>query len=176
MPIIKPTAAGLYDFLGGQIDEDALQMKCHFSTVHPAVTGIFSVFCEPQTTITTYGEGGKYRADLYLYLSRCRYPGNEDTDEPNFPEWGRIVVEVDGHEFHEKTKQQASYDKKRDREFNLDGYRVIRFTGSDVFNDPMLCAEHVFYHIDDFAREILFDYIDRGKLEELIVGGEIRRR
>src|SRR5262245_34455764 len=42
----------------------------------------------------------------------------------------RIVVECDGHDYHEKTKWQASRDKRRDRILQRLGYRVFRFTGS----------------------------------------------
>lgn len=48
----------------------------------------------------------------------------------------KIVIECDGHEFHEKTKQQASKDKKRDRDLTTSGYLVLRYSGSDIVNDP----------------------------------------
>ena len=37
-----------------------------------------------------------------------------------------IVVECDGHDFHERTKQQAARDKKRDRFMTAQGYRLRR--------------------------------------------------
>lgn len=58
----------------------------------------------------------------------------------------RLVIECDGHDFHEKTKEQAAKDKKRDRDLMLDGWRVFRFTGSEIFHDARECAET----IDDF--------------------------
>lgn len=48
----------------------------------------------------------------------------------------QIVIECDGHEFHEKTKAQASKDKKRDRELQKAGYIVFRYSGSDLNKDP----------------------------------------
>jgi very-short-patch-repair endonuclease len=48
----------------------------------------------------------------------------------------KIVIECDGHDFHEKTKQQVSKDKKRDRYFQQNGYIVFRYSGSDIVNDP----------------------------------------
>lgn len=48
-----------------------------------------------------------------------------------------IVVECDGHDFHEKTKEQAAHDKKRDRFLTKLGYIVLRYTGSQICNDPM---------------------------------------
>lgn len=51
-----------------------------------------------------------------------------------------VIVECDGHQFHEKTKEQAANDKRRDRDFVAAGYRVLRFSGSEIWNDPMRCA------------------------------------
>lgn len=48
----------------------------------------------------------------------------------------KIVIECDGHDFHEKTKEQASRDKRRDREFQTAGFIVLRYSGSDIVNDP----------------------------------------
>lgn len=48
-----------------------------------------------------------------------------------------IIIECDGHEFHEKTKDQAKHDKERDRFLQVNGYQVYRFTGSEIFNNPL---------------------------------------
>jgi very-short-patch-repair endonuclease len=83
---------------------------------------------------------------------------------------GKLVVEVDGHDFHDRTKEQASYDRKRDRELSLEGYRVIRFTGSDVYNFPDQCTEDIDYHVNDLADTLLRAYTGRGNIDELISG------
>lgn len=54
-----------------------------------------------------------------------------------------IVVECDGHDFHERTKEQAQRDKARDRELLMMGYRVLRFTGSEIYKDAIRCAVEV---------------------------------
>lgn len=51
-----------------------------------------------------------------------------------------LFIECDGHNFHEKTKEQAAKDKSRDRAFAKAGYHIIRFTGSEIYNDPLRCA------------------------------------
>jgi very-short-patch-repair endonuclease len=51
-----------------------------------------------------------------------------------------IVVECDGHEFHDKTKEQAQRDKARDRFLVASGAKVMRFTGSEIWRDPTACA------------------------------------
>lgn len=73
-------------------------------------------------------EIGDYRADFAVLLRD--FKGNIL----------RMVVECDGHEFHEKTKQQAQRDKKRDRNLQAAGWQVFRFTGSEIFKDVSACV------------------------------------
>jgi very-short-patch-repair endonuclease len=55
----------------------------------------------------------------------------------------RILIEADGHDFHERTKEQAARDKARDRALVADGWQVLRFTGSEIWNRPGECAGEV---------------------------------
>lgn len=57
------------------------------------------------------------------------------------PSQVRLAVELDGHDFHERTKEQAQRDKARDRWLTSRGWRVLRFTGSEVFRDAKACAD-----------------------------------
>lgn len=52
--------------------------------------------------------------------------------------WG--AVECDGHDFHEKTSDQVSHDRARDREFQAGGIAVLRFPGCQVNEDATKCA------------------------------------
>ena len=81
---------------------------------------------EPQAKIENY------RADFLLTFK---------SSLPGFEKGRQLVVECDGHNFHDKTKQQASRDKERDREMKKLGYDVFRFTGSDIWNDAFSCAK-----------------------------------
>ena len=56
---------------------------------------------------------------------------------------GPLVVEVDGHEFHERTRFQAARDRQRDRAMIAEGFRVIRFTGQEVYRAAEACAQEV---------------------------------
>lgn len=57
--------------------------------------------------------------------------------------WRYLLVECDGHDFHERTKEQASRDKSKDRTAVLAGYDCFRFTGSEIWRDPWGCAKQV---------------------------------
>jgi very-short-patch-repair endonuclease len=54
-----------------------------------------------------------------------------------------VVVEIDGHDFHDRDQQQASSDRKRDRELLSQRFLVVRYTGSDVYNAPLRCVSEV---------------------------------
>jgi very-short-patch-repair endonuclease len=50
----------------------------------------------------------------------------------------KIAIEIDGSKFH-RTTEQLNSDYKRERFLLLQGYTVIRFTGSEVFNHCNNC-------------------------------------
>ena len=54
-----------------------------------------------------------------------------------------IAIECDGHDYHERTKEQAAKDRSRDRILLADGLRVVRFTGSEIYRDANSCAAEV---------------------------------
>lgn len=54
-----------------------------------------------------------------------------------------LAIEVDGHDFHERTKEQAQRDRSRDRELTAAGWRVLRFTGREVYQDAGKCVREV---------------------------------
>lgn len=55
----------------------------------------------------------------------------------------RVAIECDGHDFHERTKEQARHDRQRDRALVAEGWRVLRFTGSEIHRSPDGCAAEV---------------------------------
>jgi very-short-patch-repair endonuclease len=68
----------------------------------------------------------KYRVDFKISQSGI---GPDEVLTP-------IIVELDGHAFHDKDKRQRAYEKARDRALVRAGYRVFHFTGSEVAADP----------------------------------------
>jgi len=81
---------------------------------------------------------GSYRVDFLVTVTYVRPP-----------HWSaQIIVECDGHDFHEKTKEQASRDKKRERDLQAAGFSVFRFSGSDIWKDVCACALEVFEFLD----------------------------
>lgn len=52
-----------------------------------------------------------------------------------------FIIEIDGHQWHEKTKEQAAKDKMKDRVYLKNNSIPIRFTGSEVYHDPFNCVK-----------------------------------
>ena len=66
---------------------------------------------------------GKYRADFLV----------EDTN---------FLVECDGFDHH-RTVEQIKSDNERERFFMKQGYVVIRFSGTEINNDPDACCQEI---------------------------------
>jgi very-short-patch-repair endonuclease len=82
---------------------------------------------------------GQYRVDFLIFDCSCPF----EIADPTI-----IVVECDGNDFHEKTKEQAARDKKRDRFFQGLGFKVLRFTGSEIWADAHACVEEIIFNLN----------------------------
>jgi very-short-patch-repair endonuclease len=90
---------------------------------------------------------GKYRVDFLITFTESVPDFDNKTktkDGLSIPgvkiETTSLIVECDGHDFHDRTKEQASRDRARDRELKKLGYEVFRYTGSDIWADVYGCA------------------------------------
>ncbi len=101
--------------------------------------------CAPQVQI------GKYRVD-FLFAQGL------DRGDPYL-----LAVECDGHDFHEKTKEQAARDKARDRDLMERGVQVMRFTGSEIWRDPGECAAQVLMHLESQWAESAYQEFRRAE-------------
>ncbi len=84
----------------------------------------------PGVFICCQGRVKQYRAD---FLLRVVAPGVDRY----------MVIECDGHDYHERTKEQAKRDRSRDRFMAALGIVVLRFTGQELIQDPEPCAWEV---------------------------------
>ena len=66
--------------------------------------------------------------------------------DPNF----RLVVECDGFAYH-SDKTAFTKDRKRDRTMKSKGLEVLRFSGSEIFNDPVEVA----YELEEFLSQAI---------------------
>lgn len=74
---------------------------------------------EPQWEIPV--DGHRYKADFALPSKK-------------------IAIELDGHDYH-KTKEQRTNDARRERDLQKVGWKVIRFTGTEIYRSLDKCCE-----------------------------------
>lgn len=97
---------------------------------------------------------GEYRADFLVTYEdgygswALRQNGSKDG-----PLAVSIIVECDGHDFHDRTKEQASRDRKKDRFLQSTGLPVFRYTGSDIWKDACACAHETMQRLTQMWHE-----------------------
>lgn len=74
-----------------------------------------------------------------------------------------IVVEVDGHAFHEKTREQVERRNERDRDLQLAGYPVMHFSFTEVVKRPKDVVSEIW-----FAVRMRFDDEWRKQMESMV--------
>lgn len=84
--------------------------------------------------------GRTYRLDFALRP----HPHIEERAAKVGLEIAKIAIEIDGHDFHERTKEQVAYRNQRDRDLLADGWKVLHFSGSEVNRKPQECVEQAF--------------------------------
>lgn len=102
--------------------------------------------------ISSQFEIGKYKVDFLIET----YDVNDVLKS--------VVVELDGHDFHDKDKHQRAYEKSRDRFITREGYKALHFTGSELVSDPFKAVLEVFNtleivsqcHLDFYTKNLPF--------------------
>lgn len=116
------------------LDQDPYPHIINYFNTGPLPDPVYGLYTESQHSI------GKYKVDfLITYQLHNRNKS--------------IVVELDGHEFHDKDKKQRSYEKARDRFILSKGYKIFHFTGSDVVRSPYSVIDEVLTSIGALSVE-----------------------
>jgi len=143
---------------------------------------------QPIFTVKVHGEYVKMKIDKYGRSNYGINIGDDDyfgfTVKPQSVSHGSIAdfvvqavflagyidfnIEIDGHDWHEKTKEQASSDRKKDRKFLASFAPTIRYTGSDIYKDPDSCVVDTLSTISSFIGSLRSFYKDEAREMELI--------
>lgn len=96
------------------------------------------LFIEAQTEIECKN-GNIYRADFTIWY--------DDIVNQGLKEDFALAIECDGYEFHQKTKKQVEKDNKREYDLKMNGWEILRFSGSEIYNSPMECADKIIKYV-----------------------------
>lgn len=100
-----------------------------------------NIFIEPQIEI-------ECKRKKYIVDFEIRY---DEMCNPNFKKDFDLIIECDGYDFHQKTKKQVDYDNNREYDLKMQGCEILRFSGSEIYNEPMKCVKKVIKYIEEKA-------------------------
>lgn len=80
----------------------------------------------------------EYKADFYI---ESVYQKDEEVSLKK-----PLIIECDGFDYH-SNKEQMEYDYSRENDLKANGYDVMRFTGSQIYNKPFECVEKIYAYI-----------------------------
>jgi len=81
---------------------------------------------------------------------------NSDHIQRHGVSWKPIAIEVDGHAFHERTREQVERRNERDRALQQAGWTVFHFSFTEMSARPEACILEVF----DFAHKQLMECLE----------------
>jgi very-short-patch-repair endonuclease len=135
-----------------------IQGKHHVVGERPAMR---EMYIQPQAQI------GDYRVDFLLTHVGTDWRARND-EAGSLAKWqakAHLVVECDGYEYH-RTKEQMKRDNERDRWLQSLGYPVFRFSGTEIWEDPMQCAAKCAWFVHNQVTEKLKQQFDTTEDEE----------
>lgn len=83
----------------------------------------------------------------------------------------QVIIECDGYNYH-SSKQQRNNDTERENNLKLAGYSIIRFTGTQIHNNPYLCVMQALKFVYDENKDCIEEYIKQENEEIKKVLGE----
>jgi hypothetical protein len=92
----------------------------------------------PQTHVTV--GGANYRLDFEVAHENTTWTSKVREAWPDMP---RIAVELDGHDFHERTPEQVELRNTRDRALQAAGWHVFHFSGRELLKAPAVSVVEV---------------------------------
>jgi very-short-patch-repair endonuclease len=112
------------------------------------VTRVFKVY--PQYEVI--GDNYSCRIDIAIFLERVKEERKNGKKHDVVIETKKVALECDGYEYH-STKEQQTNDSKRARKLERDGWRVIRYSGAELYK---INDDEDFNKIFDEIIDILF--------------------
>jgi hypothetical protein len=64
-----------------------------------------------------------------------------------------LLIECDGHEFHDGTPEVAEKTKQRDRTLVKLGYKIIHFSGREIRRNPVECVKECYSQLISLIKE-----------------------
>ena len=99
----------------------------------------------------------EYNSEIKCSNGKTYYPDfnfkvyHNSGDKKNYDNL-KLLIELDGHIWHEKTPEQVEKEKQRERDLIKDGYTILRYSGREIWRDPMKIVREC---IEEYWKRIL---------------------
>lgn len=124
-----------YIDVGKYTEDDYCEICEHYYIVKNFTFNSYHITLQPEFPNLKI-DNKSIRPDILIWC-----PGNKKI---------KLIVECDGFQFH-STKQSFVNDRKRDRLLKLNGYEVIRYSGSEIFKDPVNVSEDLYKFLENMS-------------------------
>lgn len=84
----------------------------------------------------------QFKIDNYRVDFRISY-GNKKQ------KYKEALIELDSQEFHERNEKERRYEKIRERNFVKLGYKILRFTGKEINDNPYIIAQEILEYLTE---------------------------
>jgi very-short-patch-repair endonuclease len=112
---------------------------------------LYDIVLEKQVSILSNGK--RYRVDFLIKEINYFEERKIKTIKLKKP----LIIEADGYDSH-CSKEQLNHDIERENNLKMDGFGVIRFTGTQVYKEPYECVMKALKYVYDENEEI-FTYL-----------------
>ena len=84
----------------------------------------------------------KYRIDFLIsYTTSEEWWFKNEREHPQKDK--SIIIEIDSHLWHGSSPEQFTKEKERERELQKEGYKIIRFSGREIYRDVNKCVNEI---------------------------------
>lgn len=138
------TRADYLDFIGFSYEECKSPIEIIFNFAYDLMRfdGEDKYPCvELERQYEIEANGNRYIADFAISKDNSYYQ-EYDVENPLY-----LIIECDGHEFHEKTKEQVEYRNRRDLDLQMAGYDVLHYSGSQIYNEAINVAKRTILYM-----------------------------
>lgn len=151
--IAKYEAASFESFMQSQLDDDSEENPDWRLGLESPLEAIFYIWWEAMVGRTGWAgstfrlsrqeevelEGWRYRLDFVVDVNEEAHARFQSAGLI----WVPIIVEVDGHTFHEKTPEQVARRNQRDRALQKVGAVVMHYSWTEMTTRPEECIGEV---------------------------------
>jgi len=132
-------------FVSGNI-ESPIEQLLYIDLLYLSSVNPIKISIEPQKKISGF------KVDFYIEYKPFNHTKNKWMPEKS------IVVECDSKQWHDRSEKDRIYEKQRERKIIAKGFKLLRFTGTEIFHNHKKCAMEIINYLVDDKYFLVYEY------------------